>query len=220
MTVKEALIARSSKRDFTPTLIPRGDIEEILKLAGNAPSGANMQPWLVKVVQGEKLIKTGEAVIDYMRTGAPLCPDYDYYPLSWFAPYKERRVKTGKGLYEILGIASTEKERRNEQWEKNFRWFGATTVLFVCYHNRVSAGSFIDLGGFMQSVCLAATEKGIGSCIQASTAEYAAIIKKELDIPEDQYLAYSIVLGYPTDVPENSYKPERIELDQFVTFMD
>jgi len=36
---------RRTVRDFAPTPIPAGVIEDCLRAAGTAPSGANMQPW-------------------------------------------------------------------------------------------------------------------------------------------------------------------------------
>lgn len=220
MTIAEAIRGRSSQRDFHATPIRRETLEEILSLAGEAPSGANMQPWLVYAASGASLRKVTEAVLAHMHAGGGFEPDYIYYPTTWFAPYKQRRHQTGLGLYDILGIGRDDKERRAAQWEKNFRWFGAPTVLFVCYDKRLSVGSMIDLGGFMQTVCLAARQFGIGSCIQASTAEYGGIIKRALDIPDTLGLAYSIVLGYTTDAPENSYKPDRLPVGEFTTFLE
>lgn len=41
---------RRTVRDFAPTPIPAGVIEDCLRAAGTAPSGANMQPWHFVVV--------------------------------------------------------------------------------------------------------------------------------------------------------------------------
>ena len=220
MTIRDAILERSSQRDFLPDPIDRTIIEDLLRLGGQAPSGANMQPWLVYVVQNEALKKVSQAVLDHMPAQGAFEEDYTYYPTSWFAPYKQRRHQTGLGLYEVLGIARDEKEKRQAQWEKNFLWFGAPTVFFVCYDKRLTQGSFIDLGGFMQTICLGAMSYGLGTCIQASTAEYAGVIKKALDIPDTLGLAYSIVLGYPTKSAENSYKPDRVDIAEFATFLD
>ena len=51
MTVTEAAEARRSIRKFEPTPIPRGDIEEILRVAGLAPSPWNIQPWRFVIVE-------------------------------------------------------------------------------------------------------------------------------------------------------------------------
>ena len=42
---------RRSVRDFSATPVPRSVIEDALRTAGSAPSGANMQPWHFSVVE-------------------------------------------------------------------------------------------------------------------------------------------------------------------------
>jgi len=42
--VDDAIISRRSVRAFLPTPVPRALIEEILDVAGRAPSGTNTQP--------------------------------------------------------------------------------------------------------------------------------------------------------------------------------
>ncbi|WP_299582336.1 nitroreductase family protein [uncultured Microbulbifer sp.] len=42
---------RRSVRDFSPNPVPRGVIENALRAAGSAPSGANRQPWHFVVVE-------------------------------------------------------------------------------------------------------------------------------------------------------------------------
>jgi nitroreductase len=52
MSVEEAVAGRRSIRAFLPTPVPRELIERVLKIAGRAPSGTNVQPWHVWVLQG------------------------------------------------------------------------------------------------------------------------------------------------------------------------
>lgn len=47
---RQELEARRSVRSFSTDLIPEGVIEECLRAAGSAPSGANLQPWSFVVV--------------------------------------------------------------------------------------------------------------------------------------------------------------------------
>ena len=54
---------RRTVRDFSSKAIPAGVIEECLRTAGTAPSGANMQPWHMVVV-------TDPAVKQRIREGA------------------------------------------------------------------------------------------------------------------------------------------------------
>jgi nitroreductase len=50
LTVSEAALHRVSIRKFTDRALPEGEIREILRLAGTAPSAWNVQPWRVHAV--------------------------------------------------------------------------------------------------------------------------------------------------------------------------
>ncbi|MDE0914453.1 MAG: nitroreductase family protein [Planctomycetota bacterium] len=52
---RQELEARRSVRSFSTDLIPAGVIEECLRAAGSAPSGANLQPWSFVVVRDPAL---------------------------------------------------------------------------------------------------------------------------------------------------------------------
>ena len=49
------LATRRTVRDFAPTPVPRAVIEQALRAAGSAPSGANQQPWRFVAVQDPAL---------------------------------------------------------------------------------------------------------------------------------------------------------------------
>jgi nitroreductase len=59
MTVEEAVAGRRSIRAFLPKPVPRELIERVLAIAGRAPSGSNVQPWRVWVLQGAAREETG-----------------------------------------------------------------------------------------------------------------------------------------------------------------
>ena len=52
---RQELEVRRSVRSFSTDLIPEGVIEECLRAAGSAPSGANLQPWSCVVVSEPSL---------------------------------------------------------------------------------------------------------------------------------------------------------------------
>jgi nitroreductase len=52
---RQEIEARRSVRSFSTDLIPAGVIEECLRAAGSAPSGANLQPWSFVVVRDPAL---------------------------------------------------------------------------------------------------------------------------------------------------------------------
>lgn len=54
-TAAEAADTRRSIRRYAPTAIPQADLQELLRLAGRAPSAYNVQPWRWIVVQDDAL---------------------------------------------------------------------------------------------------------------------------------------------------------------------
>lgn len=221
MNVLNALLQRKSVRAFTDQAVEREKIETILTHAGHAPSGVNMQPWQVCVVTGEKKRAIETRMVQAFENGEPSRIDYHYYPQVWNEPYKTRRKETGLMLYEALGIARDDNARRNEQWKANYRAFGAPVVLFFFIDTALEKGSYLDYGMFLQSVMLAATALGLGTCTQGALAEYPDIVREELGIGGEKVLLCGMALGYEeTEAPVNGYRTGRIGMDEFVTFYD
>lgn len=74
----------------------------------------------------------------------------------------------------------------------------------------------MDMGIFVQSVMLAATDLGLGSCAQASIADYPDVVSDILGTADDLILAFGLLLGYEdTDAPVNQYRVSRINIDTF-----
>ncbi len=219
MNVLEALQNRKSVRAFLDKEVAKDTIKTILENAKCAPSGVNMQPWTVCVVSGNKKKDIETKVIQAFESGKKANMDYQYYPLQWDEPYKSRRKNTGLLMYKTLQIGRDDKEKQIEQWKANYRAFDAPVVLYFFIDSALEKGSYLDYGMFLQSVMLAATELGLGSCPQAALAEYPDIVKKELDIGHDKVMLCGIALGYEDiSAPINNYRTERISLEEFVSF--
>ena len=225
ISVIDAITQRSSKRKFLNKAVPREIQEKILNAASMTPSGANMQPWVVYAISKKEVLDAiGNDIIKHIEAGGEIDQFIQYYPVKWKNPYKLRRIKTGVGLYEKMGVDRKDKDRRQELWYDNYRWFGAETVFFVFTDKSMidgAEGALIDCGAYMQSLMLAAQAFGIDSCPQGSTTEYGRIIAKTLDVPDNLALLYSVVLGYEDATAiQNEYQPERVNLDEVVTFID
>jgi len=92
-------------------------------------------------------------------------------------------------------------------------------VLYFLMESHLSAGSYIDLGIFIQSVMLVAVEEGLATCPQQALAEYPEIVRQELDLSDDCVLVCGMALGYEDAcAPVNQYRTPRAELEEFVTF--
>jgi len=224
-TVLEALKNRSSIRAYSDKKIPKETLEKILTAAAMTPSGANMQPWITYAISNEETLSSvGSAIMAKMDEGIENDQFIQYYPVKWTNPYKKRRIVTGAGLYKLMEVDRKDNETRIQMWKDNFRWFGASTVLFVFTDKANidgSQGALIDCGAYMQSIMLAAQEFGIDSCPQGSTTEFGKVVARTLETPDNLALLYSVVLGYADkDAKINTYQPARVSLEESVTFID
>ena len=219
MDVVEALNRRKSTRAFLQRGVDEAIIEQILAAARYAPSGANTQPWQVAVVSGERKRQLQLRIEQAFRDGIPGKMDYLYYPTEWTEPYRSRRKECGLQLYSALHIERKDKDRQREQWAANYRAFDAPVALFFFMDAGLQTGSFLDYGMFLQSLMLAALERGLATCPQAALGEYPAIVKRALGYPDDSILICGMALGY--EDPEaaiNQYRVPRQEVAAFTRF--
>ncbi len=111
MDVRDAVATRYSCRAFLPTPVPLDIVRDILDRAVRAPSGGNLQPWLVHALAGERL----EALKAQLRPRfAKEIPrgegaEYQVYPVDLKEPYYTRRARVGSQLYELIGIPREDK---------------------------------------------------------------------------------------------------------------
>jgi nitroreductase len=61
----------------------------------------------------------------------------------------------------------------------------------------ISPRAFLGLGMLAQTICLAALNYGLGTCIMSMAVFWPQIYRDLLKIPESQIIAYAIAIGYP-----------------------
>ncbi|MHA1568696.1 MAG: nitroreductase [Alphaproteobacteria bacterium] len=221
MNVLDAIRGRHCFRAYLPRPVERDTLHEILDAARWAPSGVNSQPWQVAVVQGDTRQRLSEALIAARRANRPENPDYAYYPEEWREPYRTRRKVCGLTMYQALGIDKHDKAARLEAWIRNYRFFDAPVGLLFLIDRGMQTGSWLDMGMFMQNIMLAAREFELGTCPQASLAEYPDIVREVLAIPADKLVLCGMALGYPDpDAPVNQYRLEREPVENFTRWYD
>jgi nitroreductase len=221
-TVEEAILSRRSLRAFRPDPVPRETVERILALASRAPSGSNIQQWQVTVVAGEARARLCKAMYEaFMQHGEEgWRREYDYYPPTWREPYLSRRRKLGWGLYGLLGIGKGDRERTQAQMARNFLFFDAPVGLVITLDRDLPMGAWLDTGMFVQTIMLAARAYGLDSCAQAAIANAHSVLRRELDIPQEQIVVCGMSLGYArADAIENTLVTEREPVSRFARFL-
>lgn len=234
MEFSQALHSRNSVRAFRREPVSPELVDELLGEALASPSWSNTQPYRVAVATGDTVdALRGELSEKYRRVShlqrAPwwrkalialrggVLPDGDFRaPLKYPPELQERRVATGKGLYGTLGIARHDLEARDAQMGRNFVFFDAPVAMFVFVHRKLGVYSVLDAGIFLQSLMLAATDRGLGTCAQGALALWRSPVEKRFRIPADYRLLCGLSLGWPADAPVNRFRPERRALEELV----
>jgi len=219
MKVSQAVTERHSVRAFTNQAVSEDILKDLLRDAGQSPSGANTQPWRVVVLTDAAKDRLQGRIESAFRNGNRGNMDYSYYPKTWEEPYKARRRACGLQLYDALGIAREDKQRRMDQWAANYRAFDAPVMMIFLIEDVMQTGSYMDYGMFLQSVMLLALEKGLGTCPQAALAEYPEIVRDELSLDDNVKVLCGMALGYEDcDAAVNRYRTPREPIENYVAF--
>ena len=225
------LASRRSTRDFLPTPVAPELIEKILKDSLTAPSWSNTRPFKVAVATGEireristeflsrwsvlsKIMRKGllnKLRIIYSRYGLPTSNRSIAKPYP--AELKPRAERVGREMYETFGVARGDRPARDQQWAKNYSFFGAPVELFIYVHKSLHIYAASDAGLMMQNLVLSAHAHGLGTCAQGAVAIWDDVVRKEFDIPKDYRLLCGIAMGYPSDSPVNDFKANRIDVE-------
>jgi nitroreductase len=221
MHVDEALRTRISIRAYADRPVKRETLEEILDVARWAPSGGNLQPWKVIVVTG----KEREAVSDLatevlMNDPTGEADEAPVYPKPLWEPFRSRRYKIGEDMYALLGIPRDDKPARYAWVANNYRFFGAPVGVFFVIDRNLGRGQWAHLGMFMQSVALAATARGLGTCFQESWAMVRKSLHTHFELADDEILYCGMALGWPDeDAPVNRLRSDRVEVGELARFL-
>jgi len=187
---RDEMLRRRTVRQFSSTPVPREVIEDCLRTAGSAPSGANMQPWHFVVVsdaevkrkirvaaeEEERIFYQERAPKEWLDALAPLGTD-EHKPYLETAPYL------------IVVFAQTHSLTGEGHKVKN-------------YYVMESVG--IATGMLISAVHLA------GLVSLTHTPSPMRFLNRILDRPAQEKPFLILVLGYPAEdarVPDISKKP-------------
>jgi nitroreductase len=197
MTIEEAIAGRRSIRAFLPKPVPRELLRRVLQAAGRAPSGSNIQPWKVWVLEGAVRDEICRDLVDRYDRGKVREREYNYYPVQWREPYLARRRACGWGLYGTLGIGRADKDKMHAQHGRNFKFFDAPIGLIFSIDRDMELGSWLDYGMFLEAIMVAARQHGVETCPQAAFLIFHDVLQRRLGIPADQQIVCGMSLGYP-----------------------
>jgi len=216
--VIDAVTGRRSVRRFLSTPVAETTVRAILEGAARAPSGTNIQPWLVHVVTGvarDRLAAAGKAAAEAEQFSL----EYRYLAERLGEPYRSRRRKVGFDLYALYGVDREDMAGRKAAMVRNYDFFGAPVGLFFTMDRELALGAWLDCGMFMQNVMVLARAHGLETCPQQAWCDVGAVVHAELSIPADHIVLSGMALGHADrDAKVNTLVSDRVSADEFTTW--
>ena len=217
MNVTEAVAARRSIRSFLDTPVSDSLLRELLEKAARAPSGGNVQPWQVRVINGTR---THDFLAHLQNQEIREQPAYDIYPKDLPSPYRDSRFKVGEDMYGLLGIPREDKAARFAHLARNYEFFGAPAAFFCLIDKTMGPPQWSDLGMFLQTFMLLAQEAGIDTCAQEAWATRPKAVTSFLQTPDNLMLFCGMAIGYRNpEAPVNTLVSDRMPLESWATFV-
>lgn len=221
----DLLAARFSCRAYLPDPVPRATIETMLRMAQNAASWCNSQPWQVHVAEGEAVERLrnalfGRATDDAANRNPASAPDLPF-PAGYTGVYKERQREVAWQLYEAVGVEPGDRAGSARQALENFRLFGAPHALVITTEKSIGTYGVLDCGSYLGTLLLAAQSLGLGMIPQAAFALYCPLLREFFSIPDNRDIVCGASFGRPDPRhPANQFRSRRAELADAVVWMD
>jgi nitroreductase len=211
----EVVRARRSTRMFLRDKpVPRELVDEALELAARAPSNSNVQPWRLFLATGSRRDRLAEALLEAAAIELPVTTGLP-------ASHLPLRRELGALVYGSMGIARADADARHTAQLRNFEFFRAPMAGAVCMHRDLGQADAVGVGMYLQTLLLALTERGLGTCVQVSIAAYPDIVRGVLGIPDELSVLCGLAIGYADDgFPANHLHTPRHRLDQTVIHLD
>ena len=195
----EDVSRRRTVREFSSRAVPRDIIEDAIRAAGTAPSGANLQPWHFVVVSGAETKKRIRAAAE--------TEEKEFYEhrasAEWLAALEPLGTNTNKPFLETapyLVAVFLQKFGRLPDGRKVKHYYPVEST-------GLAAGILITALHWAGLVCLTHTPSPMG------------FLNEILNRPKSERPFLLLVTGYPAEgatVPDISRK----DLDEFVSFIE
>lgn len=215
LEVIEAIRARHSVRDFSAKPVPRETVMKIMEAALCSPSGGNGQPWEIFIAGGATLDRIRKVFTERFQSGVGAPP-----PAVQSAPpafIRERMATIRNERFKLLGLNPDDPASGKVFLEWGSRLFGVPVLAVICMDKALSSN--LDIGLFIQTVCLAAQGYDVDSFIAGAFVSHQDVLRKELDIPDNLNIITGIGLGYPNpDAVINTYRSPRRPVQEVVRY--
>jgi nitroreductase len=217
MNVTDAVFLRSSIRSFSDTPVSNELLKELLSKSSRAPSGGNLQPWKIYVINKKSMEDFLKFQDNWSESEVPA---YEIYPPKLKEPYRTSRFELGEQMYKLLGISRDNKEGRIAQVMRNFNFFGAPCAFFCFVDRQMGPPQWSDLGMFLQTFMLLAKEAGLDTCAQEAWSIKNDSVSKFVHSDEEDILFCGMSIGFQNiNAPINKLRSERRPIEGWATFL-
>jgi nitroreductase len=191
---------RRSIRGYKNQAVPREVLEDVIRIAQRAPSSMNTQPWHFHVLTGEPLERVRKGNTEKMMAGSAIDREITLNH-GYEGPHRDRQVEIAVQLFEAMGIARDDKDRRQDWVMRGFRQFDAPVSVVITVDKALANDTIahFDCGAVTYGLVLAAWSKGLGTVINGQGIMQSSVVRENADIPADQVIMTCVAMGYPDE---------------------
>ena len=125
-------------------------------------------------------------------------------------------------LFQAMGIARDDKEKRQDWILRGFRQFDAPISIVITYDKVLQEGDIaqFDCGALVNGLVNAAWSRGLGCVVNSQGIMHSPVVREHAGIPEDQVIMICVAMGYPDeDFPANAVVSKRRPVSEVANFV-
>jgi len=216
MDLLKAMEERRSSRAFLDKPVDREVLEKLFRLATQAPSAINLQPWEITVVSGEEKKRLSRLLVKRMKETNVSCGPGANRPLP------EHFIERQRGLLNVTLPGLPENTPFQDFInEGSCNFYGAPSAIIITIDEVFSSIRLADIGIVVGYLVLAAYGLGLGTCPIGLITAFDDAIREELNISEEKQVVVGMAVGYgDPDDPINQTRSERVPLKDIVKWRE
>ncbi len=222
MDFESLVTSRRSVRGFRKDPVPRELLVEVIELARRAPSSMNTQPWHFHAITGAPLEFIREGNTERMLAGAAVDREITMSRHGYQGVHRERQKEIAVQLFDAMGIAWDDKERRQDWVMRGFRQFDAPVSVVVTVDRALAEDTVahFDCGAATYGLVLAATSKGLGCVINGQGIMQSSVVREHANIPDDEVIMTCVAMGWPNEeFVANDVVSRRVDTAEVANFV-
>lgn len=216
MDLLKAVEERRSTRAFLNRPVDRETLETLLRLATQAPSAINLQPYELIVVSAGERERLSRLLVKRMKERHISCGPGAKSPLPPHFVERERGLL--RAIRPHLPEHTPFQEFINEG---SCNFYGAPTAVIITMDPVFSSARLTDIGVLVGYLVLCAHGLSLGTCPIGLITAFEDDIREALSIAEEKKVVIGVAVGYPDpDAPINRSRSERVALEELVRWRE